>query len=120
MADHGYLIESKDGTEKTLKSPDLPTLLIKPANTASAKLRYDSVSTLSNDMFSASILDYAGLDYSDFGYSYRDVINSGEELPREFKTYKWRGVGNVFLNETWIIRGNARDFNNWERVYKSK
>lgn len=115
LGDHG---RAPDETEKEgkdgIESPIMTGLLIKPAGAESGKLKIDSTSELSNDFFGASILDYAGIDHSDLGYSYQDIIDGQLHVDRYMQTYAWGGFGKVYYKTLYKVTGNARDFSNWE------
>ena len=120
LGDHGKSPGQITGDNKLLTEPDVTALLVKPAGAVSGKLKYDNTSTLSNDMLAASILEYAGIDHKDYGYSYDDVVKTGKIIPREFKTYVWCGIGKVMPNTTYIIDGDARNLDNWKIIERSK
>lgn len=104
MSDHGMLIDH-----------DVATLLIKPKNAERTELKYDIESELSTENFYASILEYAGLDHSEYGYSYNDIIENRIHVDRYHQNFVWHGFGNNLDNETlYVIRGNARDDDCWE------
>ena len=117
LGDHGCSPGEKRNGHMTMVRPNVNGLLIKPAGGEHGILKYDDSSEMSNDMLSASILEYAGLSHSDYGISYRDAEESGEMIPRVFSADIWGGVipKDPRNDETYIIKGNARDFNNWEK-----
>lgn len=115
MGDHGRIPESVIDSHLNMQSPIITALLIKPANAKQSDLIYDTNTGLSNSMFGASVLQYAGIDHQDFGYSYQDIIESGQDVPRDFQHYQWSSIGSVRFIEGFNIEGNARDFNNWKR-----
>lgn len=107
LGDHGrYPAEITRKGQKQLDSAILTTLLIKPAGAEDTPLQSDAESELSNGFFAASILEYAGLDHSEFGLSYQDVITGHLHPERIF----WVTEA---LNGYYSITGNAREFGNW-------
>lgn len=106
MSDHGMITDH-----------DLTTLMIKPKNAARDELKYDTESELSTENFYASILEYAGLDHSDYGNSFNDIIENDIHWDRYHQNFVWHGFGNELDNENlYIVRGDARDDDNWEHV----
>lgn len=100
-----------------LKSPIVTTLLIKPENADSGSLKLDKSSELSNDFLAASVLEYAGMDHSKYGYSYNDIINNNLHTERCFQLLDYSGVnGGIDFLSSYKITGDARDFNNWVTV----
>lgn len=99
IADHGSILITSP-----LSRPVVSSLLIKPKNSRGL-LQTDAASELSHENFQASILDIAGLPYSeDYGPSYFDIIESS--LPRKrvfYDNYVTR----------YEITGDANDFENW-------
>ena len=116
LGDHGINPESISNSNFELVSPGVTALLVKPSGTEHGELKFDDHTALSNDMFSASILEYAGLDHSDYGYSFNDIIESQTVLPRKFQTFLWKGTGIACPKEKFIVNGNARDFSNWKKI----
>ena len=114
LGDHGRApaeieIDDKDG----LTSAITTALLIKPAGER-GELKLDRDSELSNDFFPASVIEYAGIDHSDFGLSYKDVIDGGLHPDRYMQTFDWGGYGKVIYKAYYKVTGDARDFDNWE------
>ena len=100
------------------------TLLIKPAH-SSGDLQINEDAQLSNSYFPASILDYAGIDHSEWGPSYNDLIASGDYPAREISIYTIRFVAaedGGLLPSTDVevvayeVKGNSRDFANWTPI----
>ena len=89
-----------------------PTLLIKPKNERGA-LKKNSSAELSHTNFRASILQFAGLPYKDFGLSYFDIINGGLRQMRTHYWINWIGSSNYTLGEKYEINGDANNFSNW-------
>lgn len=113
LGDHGgrsFLIA------KELDSENVATLMIKPEYAEAQPLQFDSDSELSNDYLAASVLEYAGLDHSDYGYSYQDIIENDIHEERWFQSMIWRSAGDTSYASLYKITGNARDFENWELV----
>lgn len=106
MSDHGMLTDH-----------DITSMLIKPKNAERGKLKYNIDAELSTENFYASILEYAGLDHSDYGYSFNDIIENNIHVDRYHQNFLWYGFGVALDNETiYVVRGNARDDNCWEIV----
>lgn len=112
LADHGSRFDDLYDDSLHLIKPTLPTLMIKPANAERSPFRYDSETGLSNEMFMASILEYAGIAHQEYGYSYQDIISSRQVVPREFV---WR-ERTTTKKDHYIITGDARDFSNWKEA----
>ena len=115
VADHGAKPVELD-TQDELEHANVAALLIKPANAQLEPLKFNSSATLSNDMFSASVLEYAGIDHSDYGLSYNDVVTSGIECERYFVTFRFNNIGDEKKLHAYKVNGDARDFNNWEKT----
>jgi hypothetical protein len=115
LGDHGRApseieIDDLDG----LTSAITTALLVKPAGAKAEPLKLDRYSELSNDFFPASVIEYAGIDHSDFGLSYQDVIDGELHPDRYMQTFDWHGFGRVVYKAYYKITGDARDFDNWE------
>lgn len=108
VADHGRRIKEIRDENDNLAAPILPALMVKPANAAHSPLQYDAVTGLSNDMFMASVLEYAGIAHQSYGVSYQDVIQSKQVIPRSFLWAR--------CDTQYVITGDARDFSNWEKI----
>ena len=107
LGDHGrFPSETAFYGQDELNGPILTTLLIKPAGALHEPLQTDAETELSNAFFSASVLEYAGLDHSAYGISYHDV--AAEDLHPERILYM-----NHEETKRYRITGNARDFSNW-------
>lgn len=116
LGDHGRVPRELEGAQTRLDGAITSALLIKPAHTDSEKLRTDSRSELSTQFFAASVLEYAGIDHSDFGYSYNDIIKNNLSPERYMQTFHFCGYGRMAYQSEYKITGNAMDFNNWELV----
>lgn len=115
LGDHGRApVEIEVDDEPGLTSAITTALLVKPKNAPAEKLKFDRDSELSNDFFPASILEYAGIDHEDFGYSYNDVIEGELHPDRYMQTFDWHGFGKVVYKAYYKVTGDARDFDNWE------
>jgi len=114
LGDHGRApAEIEIDDEPGLTSAITTALLVKPAGER-GELKLDRYSELSNDFFPASVLDYAGIDHSDFGLSYKDVIEGDLHPDRYMQTFDWGGYGKVIYKAYYKVTGDARDFDNWE------
>lgn len=87
-------------------------LLIKQQNAEHDPLKFDSESELSNNNFFASVLEYAGIDHSEYGYSYNDIIEGGYHQDR-YLSYSY---ANNIRDKLYKISGDARDESNWEEI----
>jgi len=115
LGDHGRApVEIECDGEPGLTSEIITGLLIKPAHASQLPLKIDRDTELSNDFFPASVVEYAGIDHSDFGISYQDVINNGLHPERFMQTFNWGGYGKVYYKALYKVTGDARDFSNWE------
>lgn len=116
LGDHGHPPDEKDRFFTQLDAPITTALLIKPAHADRVRLQFDDASELSNDYFAASILEYAGIAHSDYGYSYRDIAEQDIHAERYLQCLQWLRVGSVEMNVLYEITGDARDFENWTLV----
>lgn len=87
-------------------------LLIKTKNADHIPLQFDAVSELSNENFFAGILEYAGIDHSEYGYSYNDIIE-GEYHHKRYLTYS---IANKVYDTLYEVTGDARDESNWKKI----
>ena len=117
VGDHGRpLSEINSSRSEVLESPIVTTLLIKEAG-ESGSLKLDSTTELHNNYLAASIMEYAGLDHSDYGYSYNDIIAGDPHFDRYFTALiKGRLDNGKLYFLTYKVTGNARDFDNWEII----
>lgn len=116
LGDHGHQVTPYD---PNLDFAITTSLLIKPAHAEPQTLRLDPVSELSNQYFAASVLEYAGLDHSEFGSSYSDIIENDLRTERCFQIMDWHGYGDVSKAIQFRITGSARDLANWELLEPS-
>ena len=115
LGDHGRVPREISGRGLIELDDSITTaLLIKPAESASEPLKTDCKAELSIDHFSASILEYAGIDHGHLGYSYNDVIENNISHDRYIRTYDFGGYGRMIYKSLYKITGDARDFDNWE------
>ena len=112
LGDHGRRSRDVRGEDYELLQATQPALFIKPANAGNVPLQYDRDTGLSNSMFMASVLEYAGIPHQEYGASYQDVIDSQKVCPREFYWNEFDSKRRVH----YIIEGDARDFSNWSLV----
>jgi hypothetical protein len=59
---------------------------------------------------------YAGLDHSEYGYSYDDIINYSPDITRIANEYDFSAETVVAQYE---VTGDAHDFNNWKLIKTS-
>lgn len=117
LGDHGRApVEIEIDGEEGLTEPKVTALLVKPANAPAEPLKLDRNSELSNDFFPASVMEYAGIDHSDLGYSYDDVVKGNLHPDRFMQTFLWGGYGKVYYKAYYKVTGDARDFSNWHEL----
>lgn len=115
IGDHGRQISYEEAIAEKLDSEILTGLLIKPAGAERGKLRTDTESEMYNVYFTASILEYAGIDHSELGVSYNDAITAELRTERVLRPYDFGGhYDRPALPGVYRINGNAADFSNWE------
>ncbi|MEE3450592.1 MAG: hypothetical protein VZR27_07830 [Acutalibacteraceae bacterium] len=115
VGDHGRPpYSTQDGADR-LDEPIVTSLLIKEADADHVPLKYDRVSELSNDYFPASVLEYAGLNHSDYGYSYNDIIKNNIHIERIMDVYNFRGKQPEYVCR-YKITGDCRNFDNWQFI----
>ena len=80
-------------------------------------MKTDSETQLSNALFPASIMEYCGLDHSEYGVSYEDVIVRGASPERIINIYNNQG-SNVSPKPVcrYRVTGDAHDFGCWEYI----
>lgn len=97
-------------------------VLIKPAGAEHAPLIIDHDAELSSGEFPATVLEYAGVDKSGFGFndyiglSFNDVMAMDNPPARDLHVYCWKGIGNVADVQKYEVTGDASDFDNWKIV----
>lgn len=115
--DHARQIQYKEAIAEKLDSPLLTGLLIKPAGAEHAPLLTDLETQMYNPFFSASVLEYAGLDHSSLGISYNDSITQGLHIQRTlYPTDFGLHNGKPSLTGAYLINGNAADLADWRYV----
>ena len=115
VADHGRRPEEvEDGSGFVLEDVVTSTLMIKPAGYTGETLTTDTVSVLSNQYFAASVMEYAGIDHSEYGLSYNDVIENSLDEDRYMQCVKWLSWNQMQLCGKYKVEGDARNFDNWE------
>ena len=118
FADHGRVnleldVDGKDHMEHE----NVSVMMIKPAGASvSEQLKLDPDSELSNDYMAASLLEYFGLDHSQNGYSFNDIINGKLHVDRIFNPFRWMKNNNYAALNEYRVTGNARDFSNWTEL----
>ena len=92
-------------------------LLIKRANAPHDELKIDNDSALSNALFTSSILSFFGIDNSEYGPSYDDVIADKSDPDRIIHIYNYKGsnLAPEFVC-SYKVTGDAHDFGNWEYI----
>lgn len=117
LGDHGRVpVEIEEDNEPGLTSAITTALFIKSKNAPRTILKVDRNSELSNDFFFASILEYAGIDHKEFGYSYNDIVEGRLHIDRYMQTFDGRCFGKIVYKNCYKITGDARDFDNWEAI----
>ncbi|MBR6101417.1 MAG: sulfatase-like hydrolase/transferase [Ruminococcus sp.] len=117
FADHGRVHDEIDFEDKEqIEHENVSALMVKPAGAASAPLLTDSSAELSNDYLAASVLEYMGIDHSDFGYSYNDIIEGDLHIERIFNPFSWKTGGRFKKLNRYRVNGDARDFSNWTEI----
>ena len=117
IADHGHPpAEIEIYEEDRLDSPNVASLLIKPAGAERGPLKINSEAELSNEYFPASVIEYAGLPHDDFGTSYNDVMNMDTYPDRFFHVYFFHSARDVENFMTYKINGDALDLENWKII----
>lgn len=116
LGDHGRKLTDIDLRRKydCMKDPVLTGLLVKPANSLGETLKVDNTSPLSNSYFAASILDYANIEYEQYGYSYRDIIENDIQIERYYQLMLYMSLGDTNLAQFYKVTGDAKDIDNWE------
>ena len=77
----------------------------------------DTETEMHNPYFSASVLEYAGLDHSGLGVSYNDVITQDLHIERLFCPLDFGGHNDrPRLPGVYHINGNAADPDNWNYI----
>ena len=105
-ADHGHRYGGNLSTETT------PVLFVKPKGESSAPIKV-SEAPVSHADYHAYIIKAIGGDYEKFGVPY-DMHKEGEDRERIFY------CSAVDFERLFKIRGNARNFDNWEEVERIK
>jgi hypothetical protein len=119
LGDHGRPPTETDPVLRSkLKSAITTAILVKPAGAEEAPVKLDRYSELSNDFLPASILEYAGIDHSDYGYSINDVVENDLHPDRYLQTVKFENYGSLKYTALYKVTGDARDFKNWELMSK--
>ncbi len=117
LGDHGHPPYETQGGADRLSEEITTGLLIKRAGAESSPMKTDSETQLSNALFPASIMEYCGLDHSEYGVSYEDVIVRGASPERIINIYNNQG-SNVSPKPVcrYRVTGDAHDFGCWEYI----
>ena len=89
--------------------------MIKPAGAPDEPMKTDSLTEMSNDFLTPSLLEYAGIDHSDRGYSYNDIIDKKLHPDRFLQMFLYLSDRTIEYRDLYKVTGNARNFDNWER-----
>ncbi len=111
VADHGD--KGKVTKSVHLEKVNIASLLIKEAG-EKGSLKTNSDAELSNLDFTASILEYAGIDHGSYGESYNDIIKKKEHRTRSMY------INNHHKALQFVIDGDARDISNWKEITDTK
>ena len=106
LGDHGRFreVQNQDLITRNINTG----LLIKPRS-ENGKFSIDTTTQMSLQYFPASIMEYAGLDHSEYGCSFNDVIRDN------IKTDRYTSLL-IYEDTLYRISGSALDFNNWEAI----
>ncbi|MBR5372454.1 MAG: sulfatase-like hydrolase/transferase [Oscillospiraceae bacterium] len=116
LGDHGRAPSLEEEDNYELDKEIVTGLLIKPAGAKRGNLKYDKITPMSNKYFTASVLEYAGIDHSELGLSYNDVIANPPDEPRVLNFYEFTGYYRApKLLVKYSVDGNARSFQNWKK-----
>ena len=114
LADHGIKPSDVQHPGDKLEKPLMTALLIKPANAGKEPLMTDETTRMSNEYFTASVLEALGLPHDKYGISYSDVIN-GASSPRRLTVYRFNASNTPpsYICD-YEINGSGLDFSNWQ------
>lgn len=108
------IILGDHGRFRAVRNEDLITrnintgLLIKPRG-ENGKFSIDTTTQMTLQYFPASIMEYAGLDHSEYGCSFNDVIRD------DIKTDRYTSLL-IYEDTLYRISGSSLDFDNWEAI----
>ena len=115
LGDHGRAPSLDEEDQYGLDSEIVTGLLVKPAGAKRGKLIIDPDTPLSNGYFPASILEYAGIDHSELGPSFNDVVKNPTDDPRKLYFYEFMGYYRApKLLVEYTVKKTARDFAYWK------
>lgn len=115
--DHARQVSYDEAIAKKLESSLLTGLLIKPAGAELRPLVTDTETEMYNPYFSASVLEYAGLDHSALGISYNDSITRSLHTERVFCPLDFGDhYSRPRLPGIYLVNGDAADINNWHYI----
>lgn len=98
------------------------SILVKPAGAERDPLIIDHDTELSSAVFAPTVLEYAGVDKSGFGFegfvgkSISDVKAMDNPPARDLHVYCWAGIGNIKDVQKYEVTGDASDFDNWKII----
>lgn len=115
LGDHGRGIQVASDYSIDLTEPLITGLMIKPAGAPDEPMKTDSLTEMSNDFLTPSLLEYAGIDHSDRGYSYNDIIDKKLHPDRFLQMFLYLSDRTIEYRDLYKVTGNARNFDNWER-----
>lgn len=109
--DHGNA-GSDDSREKT--EPSLTALFVKPRGEGSEPLKTSQAQTSHVNLWATIMKSEGIIDINDDSYG-KSIFEITEDEIIE-RTYIWHTWTNSFVEYTYKIVGNAKDFNNWELI----
>ena len=116
LGDHGRAPSLEEEDNYELDREIVTGLLVKPAGAPRGHLKIDKLTPMSNLYFTASVLEYAGIDHSELGYSYNDILANEPDEPRVLNFYEFMGYYRApKLLVKYKVDGNARSFQNWKK-----
>lgn len=106
LGDHGRF---RDFQNEDLITRNINTgLLIKPRG-ENGKFSIDTTTQMTLQYLPAIIMEYAGLDHSEYGCSFNDVIRD------DIKTDRYTSLL-IYEDTLYRISGSSLDFDNWEAI----
>lgn len=115
LGDHGRAPSLDEEDQRGLDSEIVTGLLVKPAGAPRGALKIDADTPLSNGYFPASVLEYAGIDHSELGLSFNDVVKNPTDAARKLYFYQFMGYYRApRLLVEYTVKKTARDFAYWK------
>ena len=118
VADHGVKSTSVQKPGQKINDKIMSLLIIKEPNAERKPLVTDETTPMSNSYFSASVLDYLNIPYTQYGVSYHDVVKDDLSLPRDLTIFCYEGST---IPPSYVcnyrIEGCGLDFANWHYIF---